>query len=388
MRKRVITIMFLVIFLFLSVTASCGISQEAVLLSRKKEISEKLIFEKSIEPEYAKGFVVDQYEDGYQLITTIENQRILLVPEGKEAPNDLEDDILVLEKPINQIYLVATAVMDFFISLDSLTSIRFSGTKENDWYLEEAREKMSDGSILYAGKYSAPDYEKILAESCGLAIENTMITHTPEVKEKLESFGIPVFIDYSSYETDPLGRMEWIRLYGVLLGKEELADQLFQNEVDAMKEIEESNATGDEKEALTVAFFSINSSGQVMIRKSSDYMANMIRMAGGDYVFTEDDDSSKKSTETISMEAFYEKAKEVDCLIYNSSITGELSTIDELLEKSELLADFKAVKNGNVWCMEKNSYQESMSLGNITMELYGIFHGEEKDYQYFRRLES
>lgn len=46
---------------------------------------------------------------------------------------------------------------------------------------------MEDGDIIYAGKYSAPDYEMILNENCGLAIENTMILHTPEVKEQMEN---------------------------------------------------------------------------------------------------------------------------------------------------------------------------------------------------------
>ena len=54
-----------------------------------------------------------------------------------------------------------------------------------------------------------------------------MILHSPEVKEKLESFGIPVLVDHSSYEAHPLGRTEWIRLYGVLTGKEKEAEAAF-----------------------------------------------------------------------------------------------------------------------------------------------------------------
>ncbi len=87
---------------------------------------------------------------------------------------------------------------------------------------------MQAGQIAYAGKYSAPDYERILAAGCGLAIENTMIYHTPEVKEQLEQFGIPVLVERSSYESGPLARMEWIKLYGILLGKEEQAEQVFE----------------------------------------------------------------------------------------------------------------------------------------------------------------
>ena len=121
---------------------------------------------------------------------------------------------------LGQIYLVATATMDMFRMLGALPDIRFSGTDASGWYIPEAKEAMENGSILYAGKYSEPDYERIISEGCGLAIENTMILHSPEVKEKLESFGTPVLVDHSSYEAHPLGRTEWIRLYGVLTGKE------------------------------------------------------------------------------------------------------------------------------------------------------------------------
>ena len=76
---------------------------------------------------------------------------------------------------------------------------------------------MEDGRMLYAGKYNAPDYERILSGSCDLAVESTMIYHSPEVKEQLERLGIPVLVERSSYERHPLGRMEWLKLYGVLL---------------------------------------------------------------------------------------------------------------------------------------------------------------------------
>ena len=89
--------------------------------------------------------------------------------------------------------------MDLFLALDALDSITLSGTRAEGWHLEEAKAAMEAGHIAYAGKYSAPDYEQILAADCGLAIENTMIYHTPEVKEQLERFGIPVLVERSSY---------------------------------------------------------------------------------------------------------------------------------------------------------------------------------------------
>ena len=185
-----------------------------------------LKYDHSLELQYADQFSVDYYEDGYALITIAGDGQFLLVPEGKEAPEGLDSDIAVIKQPLDNIYLVATSAMDLFCALDGLDSISLSGTNADGWYIDEAKKALEDGSISFAGKYSAPDYELILSKNCDLAIESTMIYHKPEVKEKLEQFGIPVLVEHSSYESHPLGRTEWLKLYGVLLGKEELADKL------------------------------------------------------------------------------------------------------------------------------------------------------------------
>ncbi len=189
-----------------------------------------LTVESSYPLQYAKQFTVDECTGGYELITIADSQ-YLVVPQGAAVPEDLPQGTTVLQQPIENIYLVSTSAMDPIISLGALDSIALSGTKADGWYLPEAKAAMQAGQIAYAGKYSAPDYETILASGCGLAIENTMIYHTPEVKEQLEKFGIPVLVERSSYETDPLARMEWVKLYGILLGKQQEAEQLFDTQV-------------------------------------------------------------------------------------------------------------------------------------------------------------
>ena len=79
-----------------------------------------------------------------------------------------------------------------------------------------------------------------------------MISHAPEVREKLESFGIPVAVDYSSYETEPLGRMEWIKFYGALTGKEEQASAAFDEQKAAM----EAAAGGSEEASSCLLYTS------------------------------------------------------------------------------------------------------------------------------------
>lgn len=321
--------------------------------------------ESSMALKYAENFSVDYYRGGYALITISNGARYLVVPRGSETPAGLAADITILWQPITNIYLVATSAMCLFDVLDCLDNIRLSGTKSEDWYIKNARTAVEDGKILYAGKYSAPDYELILAEACNLAIESTMINHTPDVKEKLEDLGIPVLIDQSSYESHPLGRTEWIKLYAALVGKEAEAKQLFDEQMAYL-----DDAAGKENTGKTVAFFYISSSGYAVARKSGDYVTKMIELAGGNYIFKNlGDPQNAVSTVNLEMEKFYATAKEADFIIYNSAIDAELASLEQFLSKNSLLKDFKAVQNGNVWCTNKNLFQETTQLGLMIADM-------------------
>ncbi len=191
-----------------------------------------LVFDHSYPLDYATQFSADCYEGGYVMIDIPDAGRFLVVPEEAAEVDDLPEDVVVLRRPLDHIYLVSTSVMDLFVHLDALDSIALSGTKAEGWYVEEAKQAMQEGRIAYAGKYSAPDYERILAAGCTLAIENTMVLHDPEVKEQLEKFGVPVLVERSSYESGPLARMEWLKLYGILLNKTEMAEEVFRQKVE------------------------------------------------------------------------------------------------------------------------------------------------------------
>ena len=337
---------------------------------------DELQFDYSLELAYADQFTVDYYQGGYAKITIGGTDTYLLVPEGAAVPDRLPDTVTVLQQPLNSIYLVATSAMDLFRELDALDAISLSGTDAAGWYIPQARQAMEEGHITYAGKYSAPDYEVILAQDCDLALESTMIYHTPEVKEQLEKFGIPVLVERSSYESHPLGRIEWLKLYAVLLDKEDVAEAYFAQLTDTLSPVLEQPNTG-----RTVAFFYITSNGAANVRKSGDYIAKSIELAGGQYIFSDlaSEDGNALSTMNMQMEAFYAGARDADILIYNSAIDGEIQTIDQLLAKSPLLKDFQAVKTGNIWCTGKNLFQESLGLGNLITDLHTILTADEPE---------
>lgn len=360
-----------------------------------KTAAAPLTYDHSMELSYAENFAVDYYEGGYKLLTTrLNGDRILIVPKHQQAPEDAEalvspsaegepGKLIVLQEPVKNLYLVASSVMDMFAQLDRMDAISMCGLKEEDWYIPAAKQAMKDGTLLYAGKYSQPDYELLLSQNCSMAIENSMIYHTPEVMEKLEEFGIPTLVEYSSYEEHPLGRVEWVRFFGALLDQEEKADQLFEKQKEALKRVETEESTGK-----TVAFFYITSNGLVQVRQSTDYIPKMIELAGGKYVFENlGDPDSRRSTVNLQLEDFYDGAQDADFLVYNTTIDRQVQTLEDLLKKCSLLKDFKAVKNHQVWCTTEDMYQQSMSAGNLIEDFHRMLTGDDKETRYLYRLQ-
>ena len=381
-------ILFPALLLLALLLTACGQMAEAATASAP--VVDKGISWTAMEPtgamelDYADQFSVAYYGD-YALISIVgDPERYLLIPEGAEIPADLEADIVPLCQPLTNLYLVASGAMDMFLRADALDSVRFVGLQPEDWHLPGVREAMEAEELIYAGKYSAPDYERICAEGCSLAIENTMIYHSPEVREELERLGIPVLVEHSSYEAAPQGRMEWAKLYGLLTGHLEEAAAAYDDQAARFAALADAGPTGQ-----SVAFFYVNTNGAAVVRKASDYVPAMIVLAGGSYCFPElgAGEASRSSSATIQMEEFYLAAKDADFIIYNTNIDGELETLDDFLALNELFTNLKAVRDGHVYCTGANLYQASMALGDVVSDLHHMLLGEDGELTYLFKLE-
>ena len=323
--------------------------------------------------DYATCFNVFYYNDGYKVIDVPQSAAYLVIPEGMEAPEGLDDRIVLIQEPIDSIYLAASSAMALFDAIESIDKISMSGTSEGTWYIDAPLEALASGDMVFAGKYSEPDYEMLIDEGCGLAIESTMIYHTPEVQEMIEDLDIPVFIDRSAYETGPLGRTEWVKLYGALMGKDDEANSFFADQEKLIDELEDFPNTGK-----TIAYFSINTDGSVVVRTDYDYIPAMLELAGGQYLFKGmDTKGSTASTMAISMEQFYSIAMDADYLIYNATIEAPLSGAQDLVAKDQLFADFKAVQDGNVWQVDKKAYQSTDKLANLILDFHHMLTDDE-----------
>lgn len=345
--------------------------------SRTDNVSlDGLTYVDSLQLDYAKEFTIDYYQDddgnlyNYICIGSGEQKQEFLQAQSKE--NEEYDTISV-----DKTYLVSTSVMDLLAELDVLDNVPLSGTDINNWSVQEAVDAMNEGNMVYAGKYSAPDYELLLSTGCNFAIENTMIYHSPQVIEKLQDLGITVMVERSSYESNPLARLEWIKFYGVLYGKLEQAETFFDEQVKRVNDIS-SETIGSTQ---SVAVFSVTSQGLVTVRRPGDYLTSMIEMAGGEYIPSslQGIDSGNSSSVNITVEEFYEIAKDADYLIYNGTISGDVDTMESLEEELPILSKFNAVLNNNVYCLSQDYFQQTTHMVDLIEEIHGVLMGDATD---------
>ena len=339
-----------------------------------------LTYVRAMEKKFAVQFDVFYYEGGFKYLVIGDGNRYLIVPEGAAAPDGLDPEIQVLQQPLDRIYLAGTSCMALFDAMDSLDVIKLSSMKAEDCYVERAAEAIGKNEIQFGGKYSEPDYELLVDSDISLAIENTMILHTPKVIDMIEMLGIPVFIEYSSYEPHPLGRTEWVKLFAAMINREEAAEAFFNEKVELMEQIQAFPSTGK-----TVAIFLIDSTGKAQVRSSDDYLSKIIDIAGGrnpfSYVTVED---SGRTNVNMTMEEFYATAMDVDYLIYNASgYSGGVTTLKKLLEMSSLLADCKAFKEGNMWWIGPEAYQRSDKLSDLIADVHNMLDGSDDSQMTF-----
>ena len=77
---------------------------------------------------------------------------------------------------------------------------------------------------------------------------------------------------------------------------------------------------------------------------------------------------------------------DADYLIYNASIDAPLTSVDDLLGKSGLFADFRAVKEGNVWSTDKYLYQATDIVGELITDINRMLTGQAEGMTFIHRL--
>lgn len=349
--------MLMAVIMLLSVFVSCDSGENKA----DEGVDGTLVFDHSMELKYAKCFSVDYYKGGYKVIKLIDDTTILVVPEGKSVPAEKPENAIVLQQPVSNILVSSTPVTSLINAIGALDTISLTTYDADSWYINDVKQAILDGKITYIGDYKAPDYEMITAAGTTFAFFSTMLTD--DVKEQLNNIGVDVVLDQSAQEDHPLARVEWAKLYGAIFNKEENAEAVFNAQDKYIDELSKL-----EKTDKTVVMFYITSKGVLYARNADDYMAKMINLAGGEYILS-DVGVGETGTAKMEMEAFFDKAKDADYIVYIWSMGGKPETLEAFTERAEILADMKAVKEGNVWCTTPDYFQIQNTIGSMINDI-------------------
>ena len=330
------------------------------------------VLEGQMELDYAQQFTIDLYSDGYRMIT-IEGAAApyLVVPEGAEVPETRAAGAGGLERPIERAYVASTSMMSLLDAIGGLDRVKLVATEQEKWYLENIVSRMEAGDIAFSGSYDEPDYELMTAGDIQLHLDSGMVDGHPEVLEKFAELGIPSLVERSSQEGHPLARVEWVKVLGVLFDMEEEAQQYFE-EQKALVEGADGADTGK-----TASMGYITSTGKCYSRNGGDYMAQMIALAGGEYILADMEPEESGNT-NMTFEDWYARNKDADYMFYVNFALG-FNSLQEMLDYNPLFADFKAVQEGHVYVTSPDFTQSTAAIASIIADMNTIFTSDDPE---------
>lgn len=323
-------------------------------------------------PEYAQGFKITYTDQACLLdIQDLQNKEsqsfhYALVPRGVEAEN-IPADYTVIETPIRSVICMTSLQLSNFIKLEELDAV-VGITSTRHLFNKKINDRLKDGSIHKIGIEGNFDNEVIMS------VNPDLILISPFKRggyDALKEVGIPLMPHLGYKEMTPLGQAEWIKFVGLLLGKEEKANEQFAAIKKRYNELKELTGRVTKR---PVVFSGELRGGNWYAVGGRSFLAQLFKDAGADYFLKDDEQSGGV---TLDFETVYSQAAGADYWRIVNSYQGEFS-YNTLKEEDARYVDFKAYKEkGVIYCnMREKPFYESMPTEPevVLADLIQIFH--------------
>ena len=317
-----------------------------------------------MEIRYATGFSVEYIADDVRIVTDSDNRRILLVPRGQSVPSGFEEYI-VIETPVQNALFGATTMIGAIRPFDIWESVggvialpEMSGAMDRDF--EE-----SGYDIVYFGSTMAPDFELIQLVNPDIAFVNTGDFPQSDLITMLDELDIPYVVHNGFMEPTHQGRLEYMQLIATFFDIDEEAAAFVEEEFAKLAELETIVAGVTDRPLVGMGLIH---GGVVHVSGADSYVANQVRDAGGDWIFSH---LGPDSTQ-LSMEEFFAVMADADLWIYPSRML--LHYYDALIALDPIVAEIPVVANRQVWEFHEDYWYLVDQLAQQVIDLAIIFH--------------
>ena len=340
---------------------------------------------------HARGFKLERRTDG--ILATIWSDgerngrpiRYLMVPNGETAAPD-DPTIQLIAVPVRRLVCLSTthlAYIDAAGCTDRLVGLADFKHVNTPSVIR----RIEAGRIKAVGHFNDLRIETLLDLTPDLILTSASGT-VYDSGPKLREAGLPIAAVVDHLETHPLGRLEWIKFLGLLLGTHDHAYRYFDETAALYSELVGKTSTLEARpRVLTGAPFQ----GQWWVVRGDSFMARYIGDAGGDYLW-----SSMAGTGSLPMdiEVVYERALDADVWLN----TGVWRRVGDALSADPRFGILPALKIGQLYNNDNrlnqwggNDFWESGMLHPeiVLADLIAIFHPDllpTHELVYYRRL--
>lgn len=295
--------------------------------------------------EYASGLSIVKH-DGYSVVTVTEpwpnaNAKFTYVLKEKEAkvPDSLQK-YTTIKIPLESVVVTSTTNIPFLEMLE--VEDKLVGFPHTDYVSSEKTRVLIDkGSVKNVGENEKLNIEQLIELSPDLII-TFGVDNNNSALDNLKKSGLNVLIQADWMEQSPLGKAEWIKLYGALFGKEDKAKELFDKIVTSYDQAKKLVA---DKPAASSVLYGSMYEDVWYVAKGNSWVAQFMKDAHANYLWA---DLKGTGSEGLSFEKVLVKAKTANFWI----ASGSFKTLAEIEKTNPHYSQFDAFKNKNVYTFE------------------------------------
>jgi iron complex transport system substrate-binding protein len=366
---------------------SCSGRHSRLLLEESSQQSDGVIYAERFTLQKTDSCTILTINDPWQGAEGISNRYYLV---KRDSGLKLKvDSSQLINVPVKRIICMSTTHLTMIKALDEINSIvGISGS--GFIYDEDISERISKGLINDIGYEAGMNNELIIKISPDLLMMYGIGSESAGYVGKITELGIQVIFNADYLETDPLGKAEWIKLFGILYCKEEMADSIFSKIAESYEQVKSAVSTYADKRPVVLLGLPFRDTWY--ISPGNSYISKLIRDAGGNYLWESTESSVSMP---FGLENVYMQSLKADYWLNIGSVTSksEIFLLDPRLGSIPPFRNNKLYNNNKrISARGGNDYWESGTLNPhiILKDIASILHpGIFGDYQpvYYRKID-